>query len=163
MRDGGPEAISRNGLESPAKEHLPFQRFLRAGSAWSWRAWVFFCCALVFCTMQAVPRWTHPSLLLDWDPSIYYGIIGASGAVTGLVVAQYRFPGLLAGALAGIGSVLTAVLVLEHINPFSRIVLTMVGVIGLLPGVAFYCVLHVVVDRLRVKLPEQGETFDGRS
>jgi ABC-type thiamin/hydroxymethylpyrimidine transport system permease subunit len=109
--------------------------------------------------MQAVPRWTHPSLLLDWDPSIYYGIIGVSGAGTGFIVAQYRYPGLLAGALAGTGSVLTASLILERINPFSRIVLAMVGIIGLLPGVAFYGVLHLVIDRLRVKLPDQAETF----
>jgi hypothetical protein len=149
MKDDGPGRVRRNDAENTAKMHLPFQRFLRADSAWSWRAWVFFCCTLVFCTMQAVPSWTHPSLRLGWDPSICYWIIGISGAVTGLLIAQYRFPGLLAGACAGSGSLLAAVLVLDRVDPFSRIVLVMVGMLGLLPGVAVYCVLHVVIDTLR--------------
>ena len=81
--------------------HTPFQRFLRTDSAWPWRAWVFFCCTLVFCTMEAVPRWTHPDLHLNWPPWIYYAINSICGAVAGPFVTWYRLPGLLAGALAG--------------------------------------------------------------
>jgi hypothetical protein len=147
--------VRRHDPENPAKMHMPLQRFLRPDSAWSWRAWVFFCCALVFCTMQAVPNWTHPSLRLGWDPHIFYWIIGISGAVTGLLTAHYRFPGLLAGAVAGTGSLLTAVLILERVNPYSRIVLVMVGIIGLLPGVAIYCVLHFLIDTLEVNPPKR--------
>jgi hypothetical protein len=142
----------RNDAENSAKMHLPFHRFLRADCPWSWYAWVLFCCVLVFCTMQAVPGWTDPSLRLGWHPSISFWIIGSGGALTGLVIARYRFAGLLAGALAGSGSLLTAVFVLERINPFSRIVLVMVGMLGLLPGVAVYCTLHVLIDRLRARV-----------
>jgi hypothetical protein len=105
--------------------------------------------------MEAVPSWTHPDLRLGWDPSILYWIIGISGAVTGLVVAQYRLPGLVAGAIAGTGSVLTAVFLLERINPFSRIVFWMVGMIGLLPGLAVYYMLHVIIDNAKAKPHEE--------
>jgi hypothetical protein len=137
-----------------------FERFIRTDSAWSKPAWVFFCCALVLCSMQAVPSWTHPSLRLGWDPRMFYWIIGVAGAVTGFLVGQYRVAGLAAGALAGSGSLLAADLVLERINPYSRIVEVTVQVIGLLPGVAVYCVLHLVIDRLQASMAKRdADTF----
>jgi hypothetical protein len=156
MKDVSPVPLCTNDADNSSKADFAFQRYLRTESAWSWRAWVFFFCALVFSTMQAVPCWIHPDLRLGWDPSICYWIIGIAGAGTGFLVARYRFPGLLAGALAGTGSVLTAVILLEHINSFSRIVLVMVGIIGLLPGLAVYCILHVVSDNAKVWRRRRG-------
>jgi hypothetical protein len=69
-------------------------------------------------------------------------------------VARYRLLGLLAGALAGAGSVLSAVVILERINSFSRIIFCMAALVGLLPGVAVYWALHVITDRLRGEPPE---------
>jgi hypothetical protein len=114
---------------------------------WRWRAWVLFALALCLCTMQAVPGWTHPSLCLGWDPKIWYAVIGVAGALAGPVVARYRLAGMVAGAVTGVGSVLTAVLVLEQINTFSRVVLVAVNVLGLLPGVTLYVLLHLATDR----------------
>jgi hypothetical protein len=149
MNEDGSHRARSDDCQGQAK--MWFQRFLRTDSPWSKPVWVFFCCALVLCRMQAVPSWTHPSLRLGWDPHLFYVIIGVSGAVTGLLVAQYRLLGLVAGALAGSGSVLAAAFVLPPINSYSRIVEVAVQLAGLLPGVVAYCFLHVVVDGLKVK------------
>jgi hypothetical protein len=156
MKDDAPGQVPDTAAGKAADTRLWIDRFLRVESPWPWRAWWCFCCALVFCTMQAVPSWTHPDLRLGWSPTICYWVIGIAGAATGLVVARYRFPGMVAGALAGIGSVLAGVILLERINSYSRIVLVMVGMIGLLPGVAVYCVLHVLIDNAKAKPPEEG-------
>jgi hypothetical protein len=132
----------------PTAEPPLLEPFLSTNATWRWRAWGCFGVALCLCTMQAVPGWTHPSLHLGWDPKIWYAVIAVAGALAGSVVAGYRLAGMLAGAIAGVGSVLSAVLILEQINPFSRIVLVAVGVIGLLPGVALYLLLHIATDRL---------------
>jgi hypothetical protein len=147
MIEDGRGCVRSAKPEEPASARMWFQRFLRTDSTWSKPAWVFFCCALVVCRMQAVPSWTHPSLRLGWNSSVFYWLIAFSGAITGVLVAQYRVAGLVAGALAGSGSLLAAAVVLERINPYSRIVDVTVQVIGLLPGVAVYCVLHLVIDR----------------
>jgi hypothetical protein len=145
MNDDGPGDVRSNDSENPAKMHMWFQRFLRLDSAWVWRGWVLFWCASVFCTAQAVPRLIHPDFRWGWDPSFCYWIIGVSGAATGLLVAQYRFAGLLAGAIAGISSLLTGIFVLEAVDQFSRIFAVMATGIGMLPGVAVYCGLHFVI------------------
>jgi hypothetical protein len=139
--------------KSPSKTCLPLQRFLRANSAWPGRAWVFFVCVQCCCTMQAVPGVVHPDWRWGWDPRICYWIIGIAGAATGCLTAHYRFPGLLAGALAGSGSLLASAFVLERFNTYSRYAHVLMTIIGLLPGVAVYCILHVGIDRLRAKPP----------
>jgi hypothetical protein len=155
MSDDGPGLAEGTLPENPPKTELPFDRFLHADSAWPWRAWMLFVCALVFCTMQALPSWTHPDLYLGLDRSICFWIIGISGALTGLVVARYPGLGLVAGALAGSGSLLAAVLALDGVGPVSRLLMVTVEMIGLLPGVAFYCVSHLVRDRLTHRHPAQ--------
>jgi hypothetical protein len=149
--------------ESTAKMPMSFDRFLRTDSVWCKRVWVFFWCAQIFCTAQAVPSWSHPDWHFIRDPRIYYGIIGVCGGVAGPFIARYRLPGMLTGAMAGISSVLTTSLVLEPIHSFSRIVLAMTGLMGLLPGAAFYCSLHLVIDHLRAKLPNRLEMAMGQN
>jgi hypothetical protein len=63
------------------------------------------------------------------------------------MMARYRFPGLVAGAIAGCGSLVSAMLILECIAPFSRYVFVIADLIGLLPGVIVYWVWHVILDR----------------
>lgn len=140
---------------------MSFDRFLRTESVWCKRAFVFFWLALIFCTAQAVPSWSHPDWHLIRDPRIYYGIIGVCGAVAGPFIVRYRLLGMFAGALAGVSSVLTATLVLEPIPSFSRIVLALTGLVGLLPGAAFYFVLHLVLDRLKEKSSQQTSAGNG--
>jgi hypothetical protein len=133
-------------LARPASQHRPFRRFLRDDSAWTWRAWVFFGCALVFATIQANPSWTHPSLLLDWPLPTCFALVGVAGAVTGLVAARYRFAGLVAGVVAGIGSLFGAMILFQGFDHFPRVPVVIVEMIGLLPGLALYYVLHTAID-----------------
>lgn len=128
-------------------QQLFFERFLSTNPTWCWRGWVFFALAMCICTMEAVPRWTHPDLRLGWDPKIWYAVIGVAGALAGSVIARYRLAGMFAGAIAGVGSMLTAVLILEHIAAYSRLVVVGVGLLGLLPGVVLYLLLHIGIDR----------------
>jgi hypothetical protein len=156
MSENDPGHAGPAGPQKPATAYQPFRRFLRVESVWPLRAWIFFCCAMILCTMQAVPSWVHPDWRWGWDLEVCYGILASCGAVTGFVVARYRLLGLLAGAVAGAGSVLSAVLILERLNPFSRYTFAMAALVGLLPGVAVYWALHVITDRLRPEAPEQS-------
>ena len=151
MKDDGSQRLLSNDPENSAITPMWFQRFLRTDSAWSSPACVLFVCASVFCTAQFVPHLVQPDFQWGWGPSVCFWIFGVCGAVTGFLVAQYRFAGLLAGALAGCGSLLTSVFFFEAVGQFSRIVEVLALLIGLLPGVAVYCVLHVVIDRLKAR------------
>jgi hypothetical protein len=133
----------------PAKKPLPLFRFVREESAWSWRAWIFFGCALVFCTVEGIPTWTHPDLRFDIPLGTCFLIIGIAGAATGWVVAPYRLAGLVAGAIAGSGSLLAAVFVFQGFTQFPRYPVVLVEFVGLLPGVVLYMILHIIIDRLR--------------
>jgi hypothetical protein len=126
---------------------LPFQRYLREESPWSWPAWIAFCCTLIFCTIQAIPTWTHPSMRLGIPLGTCFWILGISGAATGWVVARYRLAGLCAGPLAGCGSLLATVYVFQGFTDLPRIAVVFVQLIGLLPGAALYWIIHVILDR----------------
>jgi hypothetical protein len=156
MMDNIPESVRVNDPGHSATEYQPFKRFLRAESPWSWRAWVFFGCALAFCTAEGNPSWTHPSVRLGWPLWSCFGIIAVAGAITGLVVARIRLLGFLAGAVAGSGSLLALVMVFQGYTHFPRYAAVIVEMLGLLPGVALYCVLHLIVDLGRAK-PQESE------
>ncbi len=138
---------SADTADQPPRTPLPLQHFLSADARWSRHAWVFFCVALCLCTLQAVPGWTHPDLQLGWDVRIWFVVIALAGTLTGRVVARYPLPGMVAGTVAGVGSMLAAMLVLEHIAPFSRVVLVAVNIAGMLPGIGLYCAVHLGIER----------------
>src|SRR5262249_54296597 len=97
----GPDCWHLSAPQSLPKMDVPLQQFLRTSPTWSWRAFTIFCLAMIFCTMQAVPRWAHPDWHLGWGPRFFILLMGVFGAATGFLTAMYRFSGLVARALAG--------------------------------------------------------------
>jgi hypothetical protein len=140
----------------PVGKPRGFEEYIREESPWTRPAWIFFGCVLVFCTMQGNPGWTDPSLRVDMPLEACFWILGLAGAATGWVVARYRLAGLLAGAVAGSGSLLAALLVFQAFTHFPRRAVVLVQVIGLFPGVALYFLLHVLFDRQGLLSGQKG-------
>ncbi len=125
------------------------QRYLREESAWYRPAWLCFFCTLIFCSVQGIPGWTDPSLRLDISLGTCYWIAGISGGLTGWVVARYRWAGFFAGALGGYSSMLATAHVFHGFTDLPRRAVVLVQLVGLLPGVVLYWILHIVRDQLK--------------
>src|SRR5262245_23392592 len=68
---------------------------------------------LVVCSTEMVPG--RGLLQLGWERSTFYLIAGAVGALSGLILARHRLPGLVAGGPMLAGAVCCAALALEYV------------------------------------------------
>jgi hypothetical protein len=67
----------------------------------------------------------------------------------------------MAGALAGCGSLLGAVIVFQGFDHFPRYAVVIVEMIGLLPGVALYGILHLTLASFAWTPPDHPEIPEG--
>src|SRR5262249_10625915 len=115
---------------------------------------------LVVCSTEMVPG--RGLLELRWDHSTFYLIAGAVGALSGVVLARYRLPGLVAGGPLLAGAVLCAALALEHVSQIPTLLLVMVAGVGALPGLALYhgCawVSTRIFGKVRTNPADEAET-----
>jgi hypothetical protein len=113
-----------------------------------------------------------------WPREVYFVIVGAAGGMVGLLNAQRRLVGLLAGTVAAVGSLWALALLFEHVPQIpARRIWAWVNVIalavGLIPGVVLYAVLDRCLAqpsgeaeakaraRLRRRRQEHGLPADG--
>jgi len=69
------------------------------------------------------------------------------GAVSGTFLgARYPVPGLIGGAVSGVGALYAVALVLDNVDSVYSLFLVIAGMIGALPGLIVYFVLKLVQD-----------------
>jgi hypothetical protein len=95
-------------------------------------------CGVISCGGALDAAWGGIGLGLDLTDYVFAAAI--TGAVGGLLGAQYRLPGLIAGALVGAGGLLAVYLFLSSIkaNAVRNIVVLLVWLIGAIPGGLIY-------------------------
>lgn len=84
---------------------------------------------------------------LGWPNTVYFVIVGAAGALVGMLSAKRPVMGLPAGAVAAVGSLGAIALLFEYVPqiPTTRVwawVNVVALAIGLLPGIALYGVVN---------------------
>ena len=103
--------------------------------------------AIVFCSMEMVPGWGI--FHLDWPRWVFYTIMLICGGASGtFLAARYPLPGLIAGAVSGLGALYAIALVLDNVESVYDVFLAIAGLIGALPGVIVYVVLKLVQDAI---------------
>lgn len=97
---------------------------------------------LVICGMEMVPGWGFMGL--NWNPVWFYLVAGMTGMVGGAMVAKEEwFAGLVAGPFVSIGALFATALVLQNVKATNNLVLTLVGMIGAIPGfLLYYGIVH---------------------
>jgi hypothetical protein len=102
--------------------------------------------AILLCGTELVPGWGM--LGLGWPPEAHYAIMAAAGAFAGAVTVRRRYavPGLIAGAVAGIGALAAVAWYLTFVERTPTELLVVVGAVGALPGIGLYYVLRWVQD-----------------
>jgi hypothetical protein len=104
---------------------------------------VVFGLAIAFCSLEMVPGWGLFDL--EWPPETFYAIMGVCGALSGALIAEYRFAGLVGGAVAGLGSLYAIVLLLENVNTIHSVMIALAAAAGSVPGVGLYWVLRFLL------------------
>jgi hypothetical protein len=101
---------------------------------------------ILWCAKEMTPAWA--TFQLAWPPAIFYMVGGLSGALWGGFLAKYYWPGILGGALGGVGALVAVTSGFPVPHPFSRdgIILAL---IGSLPGLGLNFVLQEIVDARR--------------
>jgi hypothetical protein len=103
--------------------------------------------SIVFCSMEMVPGWGI--FHLNWPPGAFYLIMLICGGVSGLFfAAEYPLPGLIAGAISGLGALYAIALVLENVDSVYDVFLVIAGLVGALPGVGVYFALKLAQDAI---------------
>lgn len=101
--------------------------------------------AIVFCSMEMVPGWGI--FHLEWPRWVFYTVMLICGAASGtFLAARYPVPGLIAGAISGVGALYAVALVLDNVESVYDVFLVIAGMIGAVPGVIVYVVLKLVQD-----------------
>jgi hypothetical protein len=130
---------------------------------------VIFSLPLFLCSLEMIPGWsvTHIIFGVTWPPVLCYSVMVVCGAIGGCLFATgYRIPGIIGGILAGLGGLSALSFVLERSTVSHTLVMTIVVLIGSLPGMGLGLLLKFVQDLLyppldrKATFPEDDEEAD---